>query len=584
MQDSGTGQAGPSSGGGRRDARGPRVAVLSALVAFAYPAVVTVVAFLPLVGPDPLPADAPPERFSAGRAMEPLRVIAAQPRPAMSPANERVREYLVQRLREIGWETTTQEGTRKRIELTNVVARKRGTGSTGAVLLACHHDSVPEGPGAADDGVAVAAFLETARALNSGPRLRNDVMLLFTDGEELHLLGADLFTEHPWFRDVGVVFNFEARGISGPSIMFETSDGNGALIREFARAVSYPVGTSLAYSVYELLPNDTDMTVFRAHGVAGLNFAFINGVTAYHTAADSIDAVSGRSVQHHGDNALELARHFGEVDVRDLESRDAVYFNVHGRVFVHYSGRWVLPILALDAVVVALVCLAALRTGLRSWGIVTGAWSFAVVLLESGLLVVGAWVVPWAVTRVLGSLGSPPRGDIASNDLLVVGKALLGLAILSWRVRIRLRRTDGVTLFIGALVVWLLLLAVTSVLLPGASYLLAWPLLAAALGAGVALLVWRDDPMAPGTAVVTAACAFPGWFLLGQTAYLMFLALFPMPAVAVFVTTLLIALAGGLMLPCSVRIAQSGRRAVVTAGAVGVVLMVAGFVLQVGGW
>jgi hypothetical protein len=51
---------------------------------------------------------------------------------------------------------------------------------------------VPTGPGASDDGSGVAALLETARALAIGTPLRNDVIFLFTDAEEVGLLGAAL--------------------------------------------------------------------------------------------------------------------------------------------------------------------------------------------------------------------------------------------------------------------------------------------------------------------------------------------------------------------------------------------------------
>ena len=87
----------------------------------------------------------------------------------------------------------------------------------GALLMA-HYDSVPNSPGASDDGAAVASLLETLRALRGGPRLKNDVIFLFTDGEEVALLGSKAFVEeHPWARDVGLVLNFEARGYTGPS-------------------------------------------------------------------------------------------------------------------------------------------------------------------------------------------------------------------------------------------------------------------------------------------------------------------------------------------------------------------------------
>ena len=82
----------------------------------------------------------------------------------------------------------------------------------------------------------------------------------------LGLNGAALFvTEHPWAKDVGTVLNFEARGTSGPSYMLmEANQGNKNLIKDFAAAApQYPVTNSLMYSIYKMLPNDTDLTVFR---------------------------------------------------------------------------------------------------------------------------------------------------------------------------------------------------------------------------------------------------------------------------------------------------------------------------------
>ena len=116
--------------------------------------------------------------------------------------------------------------------------------------------------------------------MKSSPPLKDDLIFLFTDGEEAGLLGAKAFVdEHPWAKDVRLVLNFDARGNSGSAIMFETSNQNGALIRGFARSAPYPVTTSLSYEIYKRLPNNTDFTEFRRAGLAGLNFAYLNGAT-----------------------------------------------------------------------------------------------------------------------------------------------------------------------------------------------------------------------------------------------------------------------------------------------------------------
>jgi hypothetical protein len=123
----------------------------------------------------------------------------------------------------------------------------------------------------------VAVLLETLRALRSSPPLRNDLIFLFTDGEEPGLLGAKAFVDaHP--AAAALVLNFEARGTSGPAFMFETSEGNGWIVRQFAEAAPYPQANSLSYKAYRNMPNDTDLTIFKKAGIAGLNFAFIGDV------------------------------------------------------------------------------------------------------------------------------------------------------------------------------------------------------------------------------------------------------------------------------------------------------------------
>ncbi|WP_440064670.1 M28 family peptidase [Streptosporangium sp. OZ121] len=89
----------------------------------------------------------------------------------------------------------------------NIVATLPGRDPTGTVMVAAHYDSAAMGPGASDDGAAVAAMLETVRALRAqedqegrggGGNLRNDLVFLMTDGEEDGVLGAEAFVrEHP---------------------------------------------------------------------------------------------------------------------------------------------------------------------------------------------------------------------------------------------------------------------------------------------------------------------------------------------------------------------------------------------------
>ena len=54
------------------------------------------------ITPPPLPADAPPERFSAGRALSDIRVMGSTPHPVGSPADARVRDDLIARMTTLG--------------------------------------------------------------------------------------------------------------------------------------------------------------------------------------------------------------------------------------------------------------------------------------------------------------------------------------------------------------------------------------------------------------------------------------------------------------------------------------------------
>ena len=247
--------------------------------------------------PAPAPADAPVGEFSAERAFVHVRSIAQTPHPFGSPASAAVGDYISGQLRALGLAVQMQsfpyhQGGRE-VTGVNLMVRipgvRQANRPAGAVALVCHHDSVPTGPGASDDGAAVAARLETARALKAGPRLQNDIILLFTDGEEVHLAGARAFTaESPWMEKIGLVLNFEARGVSGPVFMFETSAGNGRVIREFARAAPRPVANSLMFEVYRYMRNYTDFAAFEEAGLPGLNFAFIGDAQHYHAPTDDV--------------------------------------------------------------------------------------------------------------------------------------------------------------------------------------------------------------------------------------------------------------------------------------------------------
>ncbi|WP_291103674.1 MULTISPECIES: M28 family peptidase [unclassified Flavobacterium] len=297
----------------------------------------------------------PLSEFSTQRALEQVKNISKEPHFVGSGNHEYVANYLVKELQKMGLETSVQEGFSfsdwgTLTKCKNILARIKGTDSEKALLLLSHYDSAPHSAshGASDAGSGVATILESVRAFvyNKKPH-KNDIIILFSDGEELGLNGAALFvTEHHWAKEVGLVLNFEARGSSGPSYMLmETNGGNAALIKDFVAAnPKYPVTNSLMYSIYKMLPNDTDLTVFRKNGnVQGYNFAFIDGHYNYHTAQDDINHLSTNTLAHQGTYLMPLLDYFSNADLKTTETKnDDVYFTIP-YTLVSYPFDWVLP-------------------------------------------------------------------------------------------------------------------------------------------------------------------------------------------------------------------------------------------------
>jgi hypothetical protein len=309
----------------------------------------TAIGFTPFGRPDPLPADAPAGEFSAGRAMVTVRAIAQRPHPVGSADHDRVRDYVLAEFARLGLTPQTQAGTgvfrRYTGKVENIVARLPGSASTRPVMLAAHYDSTRRGPGAGDDAHGVAVLLETLRVLGQSARLRNDVIFLVTDGEEAGMLGAALFMNgHPWRGEPGVVLNFEARGTGGAATMFETSQNNAWLVHALRTAVPAANATSFAYEVYRRMPNDTDLSVFKRDGLAGMNFAFIEHPEWYHRPQDDAAHLDLRSVQEQGRYALALTREFGARDLNQPPSGDAVYFPTRLTGLIVYSTAWVQPL------------------------------------------------------------------------------------------------------------------------------------------------------------------------------------------------------------------------------------------------
>ncbi|WP_433050192.1 M28 family peptidase [Dactylosporangium sp. CS-033363] len=504
---------------------------LTAAVVLVVLGVVAALGIWDVQPPAPRPASISAAEFSAARAFEHVEHIGQEVHVTGSPAATRVRSYITDTLRSYGLAPQVQDtvgvnagkfGDGGMAHVDNVVAVLPGTDPTGQVVLMAHYDSVQVSYGANDDGAGSSTLLEVARALTQGgaAKPRNDVVFVFTDAEEACLCGAEAFVgQHPLGQKQSVVLNFEARGSSGPAVMFQTSEGNADLIDVYAKTPE-PVGTSLAVEVYRLLSNDTDFTPVLAQSrFTGLNIAYIDGSWVYHSPFDRTTTMNRASLQHHGDEALALARAFGRADLGPLmkpASGDAVYFPFAG-FLVRYPAAltWPLAILALLAVG-ALVFLAR-RRGLTSVPRTLAGLGLALVpLIAVAVAAQLLWALLVAIRPGYGELLDPARPTWFRFGVV----ALTAAVLLCWYALSR-RRVGPVPLATGALGLLALLGAVFAAAIPGGSYLVALPALAGAL-AGIAALYVRHPLARLAVLTVSAAVAT---LILAPTVALFFPAL-----------------------------------------------------------
>jgi hypothetical protein len=506
--------------------------------------------------PNPLPASAPATEFSAERAFRHVQVIAQTPRPAGTAASAAARAYMFGELQALGSPaeivTVRSADGHSASEIHNVLARLPGRANTRAFALTGHYDSVRYGPGAADNGASVAAMLETARALRAGPPLSNDVLFVFTDGEETGLLGAKAFAQHPWAGEVGVLLGLEARGTSGGALMFETSSSNGWLIAELARARVGAFASSLAGSIYEQLPFSGDFSWLKRHGQHGFHVAFLNDFAWYHTRNDRPEHLSLASLQHHGNYALGLARHFGNLPLHRVTAPDAVYFNTVGAQLVHYPKRWSVPLaIAVGGLLVLTLLVGLFRKRMSLLGLLAGAAAFLGCALAASLVTLLLLAVVFGPANLLAFYRSnltelADLRPLYHNDLYGLAFALGALGVFSAWFNLIGRRTGVLNLAGGALVCWGAMLWLLQTRLPGGSYLATWPTLFGALQLLVLFAVPRDKSVAAAMVAWLTPLMLPAIFLLVPAYRYMLSSVMIMTSPAL---VLIVVLLGGLLIP-----------------------------------
>ncbi len=472
---------------------------------FTVLAAILAILLIRVTGPSPVPASAPSTDFSAERAVAVLRDLLGDgsPHPVGTAAHDAVLQRLMAGFSAIGYQPRMVPGFACTADIscapvTNVVADLPGDARAETLLVTAHYDSVPAGPGASDDGVGVAALLETARAVRS-QHFRNSIRFLVTDGEEAGLLGAEAAAKNPeLLRGAAAVINLEDRGTSGTSFLFETSRHNRWLIPIVAQSLPRPATSSLFYEVYELLPNDTDLTVFKRLGLTGVNFAAIGHVAHYHTPLDNFTHVRPSLVQDHGDHALAMTRALASSDLRQSTDDNAVFFDVLSMVTFWWPQRWTVPIAIGTLVLLLIGAVIRMRTAdVTSRGILIGLLSFfATLLLAASVAAVAMWII--SLRSAAAIWASQPGPSIAAAWLIGIACAITVATLCISRAGF-----DG--LFIGHAVGWAALGIALARFIPGVSYIAIVPAAAFALGVTLSAVVGAD--VAIGSIVCAAVAA-----------------------------------------------------------------------------
>ena len=473
-----------------------------------------------LILPSPAPTTAGPTQFSAERAMASINRLADEPHSVLNrEAHDRARDDVIGMFADLGYTadvhsdplfdfsepvdketfdmlSAEQQAAVKDAPAETIVVDVPGKSERTMALMA-HYDSATveadengqqsitagTSHGAADDGYGVAAIVETLRALKAeGRQPENSLKIVITDAEEIGLIGARNEMRHHRadYENVDLVLNLEARGMSGPAFMFETSPNNSAVAGYFLSHVKQPVSSSLLPSLYARMPNGTDMNVLIPEGFTVLNIAAIGEAEHYHHSTDAPHYVDHSTLQHYGDQVLDLTRAWafeGQAPTLTADG-DLHFFQLWRGLTVRYPAA-VGTGLGCLAVIAALGVVAVRARSLR-WKRVLGSvwgltWRAAFASAAAGLVQRGAMAMKWA-----------PESGLGPNPLLVwmfAGGALIGsgltvhFVVRRWKEGLGQETLAAVLLLLAAACVPLM------VLLSGAAYVLVLPTLALALTA-----------------------------------------------------------------------------------------------------
>ena len=270
--------------------------------------------------------------FDGQRAMEDVkRAVAFGPRPAGSEASRHMQEWIVRELKAQGWEVVEDRFTARtpagEVAMANLIAKKSGL--TGRTVAVTGHTDTKRFPfrfvGANDGGSSTAVLLELARCLK-GRNFRNDIWLVFFDGEEAvrdwsqtdslygsrHL--ADRMDSDGSLSRLLALINVDMIGDRDLHILDEDASSPSLRIKlhDAAEKLGY-----LKHVGEQPWAVEDDHVPFLRKGVNAIDlidFDYGPNNSYWHTAEDTLDKLSAGSLKITGSLVVEM--------LRRLEPRD----------------------------------------------------------------------------------------------------------------------------------------------------------------------------------------------------------------------------------------------------------------------
>ncbi|KAG0634741.1 hypothetical protein HOY80DRAFT_506952 [Tuber brumale] len=234
-------------------------------------------------------------------------------------------------------------------EGTNIIVYihgERPADELSPVLVSAHYDSVSTGYGATDDGAAVVSILQIIKSFTrpesqGGKRLKRGLVALLNNGEEDYLNGARAFAMHPVAKLPHSFLNLEGAGAGGRATLFRSTDVE---VTKYYKKAKRPFGTIVSGDGFKagLIRSATDYSVFVENlGMRGLDVAFYQPRSRYHTTEDDARHSSKRSLWHMLGGSLatlrgmtdDISKVFDSPNGSAGKGHNAVWFDLFGRAF-----------------------------------------------------------------------------------------------------------------------------------------------------------------------------------------------------------------------------------------------------------